>query len=64
MRAHPRPHFGEIFKQVDIRDEWKEDALVKTLHQVTLLEALEGLVEVLRARDARGAAELAHERNA
>lgn len=55
MRAHPRPHFGEVFGRVDIRDEWKEYALVQTLAHVTLLEALEGLVAVLKDRDARPA---------
>ena len=52
MRAHPRPHFAEVFDRVDIRDERKESALVKTLHNVTLLEALDGLIEALKARDA------------
>lgn len=54
MRAHPRPHFGEVFDRVDVREEGPGAELktVKTLAHVTLLEALEGLVEVLRARDA------------
>ena len=55
MRAHPRPHFGEVFDRVELREEWPPAELhtVNTLHRVTLLEALEGLVAVLRARDAR-----------
>lgn len=54
MRAHPRPHFDEIFKRVDYIDAGNPDKLhtVQTLHGVTLLEALDGLVEALRARDA------------
>lgn len=53
MRQHPRPHFGEVFDRadlVDIRD--RPEHTIKTLAHVTLLEALEGLVEVLKARDA------------
>jgi hypothetical protein len=53
MREHPRPHLFEVFDQVDIRDEQRDFAIVKTLHGVTLLEALDGLVEVLKARDAQ-----------
>lgn len=54
MRAHPRPHFGEVFDHVDLREEWPAGQFktIQPLHHVTLLEALEGLVEVLRARDA------------
>lgn len=51
LRAHPRPHFGEVFERVDVVDtrDLPERRTVKTLHGVTLLEALEGLVEVLTA---------------
>lgn len=54
MRAHPRPHFGEVLTRVDVREEWPPGQFhtVKTLHHVTLLEALEGLVEALKERDA------------
>ena len=55
MRAHPRPHFGEVFDQVELREEWPaaEFHTIKTLHHVTLLEALEELVKTLEARDAK-----------
>ena len=54
LRAHPRAHFSEVFDRVDVREEWPAAELktVKTLHQVTLLEALAGLVEALKERDA------------
>lgn len=54
IRAHPRPHFGEVFDRVDVVDirDLPKRHTVQTLHHVTLLEALEGLVEVLKARDA------------
>jgi hypothetical protein len=54
LRAHPRAHFAEVFDRVELREEWPAGELhtVKTLHNVTLLEALDGLVEVLKARDA------------
>lgn len=54
IRAHPRPHFGEVFDQVELREEWPAAQwhTVKTLHGVTLLEALDGLVAALQARDA------------
>ena len=54
LRAHPRTHFGEVFERVDLREERPAAELktVKTLHSVTLLAALEGLVEVLTARAA------------
>lgn len=53
IRAHPRPHFGEVFGQVDVVDlrDLPERRTVKTLTGVTLLEALAGLVEALRERD-------------
>ena len=54
LRAHPRPHFGEVFDQValvDTRD--LPGRTVQTLHHVTLLEALEGLVKTLEARGAK-----------
>ena len=55
--AHPRPHFAEVFDRVEVREEWPAAHLrtVQTLHHVTLLEALEGLVAVLKDRDARPA---------
>ena len=54
MRAHPRSHFDEVFDRVEIRRDWPigEIHTVKTLRNVTLLEALAGLVEVLKERDA------------
>lgn len=54
IRAHPRPHFAEVFDRVELREEWPAAQLhtVKTLTGVTLLEALEGLVEALKERDA------------
>lgn len=54
MRAHPRPHFDEVFDRAEIRREWPigKTHPIKTLSHVTLLEALEGLVEVLKERDA------------
>ena len=54
LRAHPRPHFGEVFDRVDLMDIGDLDLRrpAKTLHHVTLLEALEGLVAVLKDRDA------------
>lgn len=55
IRAHPRPHFGEVFDRAELREEWPaaEFHTVKTLHHVTLLEALEELVKTLEARDAK-----------
>ena len=55
LRAHPRPHFAEVFDRVELREEGPAAQLrtVQTLAHVTLLEALEGLVAVLKARDAR-----------
>lgn len=63
MRAHPRAHFGEVFEQVELREEWPACRFrtVQTLHHVTLLEALEGLVEVLKERD-RALREKNHDR--
>ena len=54
MRTYPRPHLAEVFDRVDLREEWPAAELhtVKTLHGVTLLEALDGLVAALQARDA------------
>jgi hypothetical protein len=54
IRAHPRPHFGEVFTRVDLREEWPPGQFhtVKTLHHVTLLEALDELVTILKAKDA------------
>lgn len=54
MRAHPRPHFGEVFDRVDLVDisDLPKERTVQTLRLATLLEALEALVEVLKARDA------------
>lgn len=55
LRAHPRPHFAEVFDRVEVREEWPAGQFhtVQTLAHVTLLEALEGLVVVLKDRDAR-----------
>ena len=57
IRAHPRPHFAEVFGQVDVVDirDLPERRTVQTLHHVTLLEALVALVAVLKERDARQA---------
>lgn len=54
LRAHPRPHFGEVFDAVDIMDVGDLDhpRRLNTLHAATLLEALDGLIEALKARDA------------
>jgi hypothetical protein len=54
IRAHPRPHFAEVFDRVDVVDtrDLPERRTVKTLHDVTLLEAMDGLVEALKVRDA------------
>jgi hypothetical protein len=52
MRAHPRSHFTEVYDRIEIRDEWNTYALVKTLHQVTLFEALDELVTIFKAKDA------------
>lgn len=56
IRAHPRPHFAEVFDPMELRREWPagEFRTVKTLRGVTLLEALEALVELLRDWDAHG----------
>jgi len=52
MRAHPRSHFTEVYDRIEIRDERNTYALVKTLHQVTLFEALDELVTIFKAKDA------------
>lgn len=53
LRDHPRPHFSEGFEVVDIVDvgDLPRKTLIGTLHSVTFLEAMEGLVETLRERD-------------
>ncbi len=50
MRAHPRPQLAEVYDRVDLRKEYPaaEYTTVKTLHNVTLLEALEALLEIYR----------------
>ncbi|MCP5426081.1 MAG: hypothetical protein H6970_13595 [Gammaproteobacteria bacterium] len=55
MRAHPRPHFAEVYPVARIDEEWPagEVSTVKTLEHVTLLETLEALAEILQARDAQ-----------
>ena len=55
LRDHPRPHFNEVFAAVDIVDvgDLPRKTLLGTLHSVTFLEAMAGLVETLRARDGR-----------
>lgn len=50
MRAHPRPQLAEVYDQVDLRreDPGAEYTTVKTLHNVTLLEALEALLAIYK----------------
>jgi hypothetical protein len=54
LRDHPRPHYGEVFATVGIVDvgDLPRRSLLRTLHNVTFLDAMEGLVETLRTRDA------------
>lgn len=50
MRAHPRPQLAEIYDQVDLRreDPAAEFTTIKTLRNVTLLEALSALLTIYK----------------